>query len=513
MKKKGMEPFPRRAGILLPVSSLPSKYGIGTLGKEAYQFVDFLHLAGQSYWQVLPIGPTSFGDSPYQSFSAFAGNPYLIDLETLLTDGLLVLDELEQCDWGEDPAYVAYDKIYESRFSVLRKAFGRSSHSKTKAYRSFCAENEFWLEDYALYMALKFHFDNQEWLSWPEDIRLHQPDAVKQYADSLKEETDFWKFCQYKFYEQWSKLKTYANWKGIKIIGDVPIYVAMDSADTWSKGELFQLKEDHTPSAVAGVPPDNFSADGQLWGNPLYDWEKMEQDGFSWWKRRILQSVRIYDMIRIDHFIGITQYYSIPAGSKTAQNGVWRKGPGKKLTDAIQTVLGEASILAEDLGVSVPAVKALLQKTGYPGMKILQFAFDSGAQNEHLPHHYTQNCVVYPGTHDNETLAGRVENMTKQERRYAMRYLDVNKSKELPKAILRAGCASVANTFLCQMQDVLGLSNHARMNFPSTLGGLNWRWRLTPEQLTEKTAKKLYKMCKLYGRLPKGENTAKEKKE
>ncbi len=489
----------RGAGVLLAVSSLPSNYGIGALGAEAFQFIDFLKSAGQKYWQVLPVGPTSYGDSPYQSFSAFAGNPYFIDLDILIDETLITLDEVQSYDWGSSAVDVDYAKIFESRFKILHTAFHKSKHMNTKAYRAFCKENAYWLNDYSLYMALKFQFENHSWLLWPDEIRFHRTEAVRTYTELLKGEIDFWKFCQFKFFEQWHKVKKYANENGIKIIGDIPIYVALDSADVWTHSTLFQLDAERRPIKVAGVPPDAFSKDGQLWGNPLYDWNTMEQSGFDWWKKRMEYSVKIYDIIRIDHFIGVVRYYAIPAGESTAVNGSWQTGPGIKLTDAIDSAIGDAQIIAEDLGVVVPAVKKLLKRTGYPGMKVMQFAFDGDPTNEHLPCNYTRNMVVYGGTHDNETLVGHFTDMKSKDAQYAKRYLDVKKKKNIPNAMIRAGYASVANTVIFQAQDILFLPNNCRMNFPSTIG-TNWRWRLHKGQLNAGLAKKLSGLVEVYGR-------------
>jgi len=493
------KPFIRGAGILLPITALPSNYGIGTLGASAYEFIDFLKAAGQKYWQVLPAGPTSYGDSPYQSFSAFAGNPYFIDFDILIEEALLTKEDVFALDWGEDPANVDYEKIFDSRFQVLQIAFQNSKHMKTENYQTFCTENSCWLQSYSLYMALKFHFDNQEWLLWPEDIRLRNSKTVRMYEKDLKNLIDFFKFCQFKFYEQWAKVKSYANEKGIQIIGDIPIYVALDSADVWTATNLFQLDESGHPIKVAGVPPDAFSKTGQLWGNPLYDWQAMEKENFAWWKRRMEFSAKLYDIIRIDHFIGVVQYYAIPAGDTTAVNGQWQVGPGQKLVDAINSAIGDTQVIAEDLGVSAPNVKKLLKKTGYPGMKIIQFAFDGNPANEHLPYYYTANMAVYGGTHDNQTLVGYFCSKKEKDLKLVMNYLNVNHKKEIPWAVIRTLYQSVANTVLFQAQDILELPNSARMNFPSTIG-TNWRWRLTKGQLTDKIAKKLRRLTRIYGR-------------
>lgn len=501
LTQKEASSFQRGSGILMSITSLPSPYGIGTLGKAAYEFVDYLRRAQQRYWQVLPIGPTSFGDSPYQSFSAFAGNPYFIDLDTLVEEGLLQYDEINCHDWGYDATKVDYAKIFESRFTVLRKAFDRSNHRSLPEFRKFCEENVFWLEDYSLFMALKFYFDNREWQLWENDIRLRKPGAVKLYTDKLANDVAFWKFLQFKFFEQWNKLKAYANDRGIKIIGDIPIYVAMDSADTWVHGDLFQLDEEKKPVKVAGVPPDNFSADGQLWGNPLYDWDKMEKNGFAWWKQRMRASAKIYDVIRIDHFIGVVKYFAIPAEATTAAGGKWMPGPGIKLINAMNSVLGNSLVIAEDLGVLDEKVETLLKKAGYPGMKVLQFGFDGGSDNVMLPHNISENYVVYGGTHDNETLVGYFcdDNKSIESLRYAVEYLNCETIDSIPDAIIRVGFMSCAHTVIYQLQDYLGLDNSARMNFPSKLGG-NWEWRATKAQMSDKLAARIARLVEIYGR-------------
>lgn len=491
----------RAAGVLLAISSLPSKYGIGTLGKEAYHFVDQLAKANQRYWQVLPVGPTSYGDSPYQSFSAFAGNPYFIDLEMLEKEGLLKKEDMEAYDWGDSLVYVDYEKIYNNRFSVLKKAYKASSFQKEKEYRKFVKENTYWLEDYSLYMALKFYFGGIEWDQWEDEIRMHKKSAVAHYTKLLQSEIGFWKFCQYKFYSQWKKLKKYANKKDIKIIGDIPLYMALDSADVWAHGELFELDERKKPIHVAGVPPDCFSEDGQLWGNPIYNWKKMEHTGFAWWYQRMRSNANLYDVIRIDHFIGIVNYWSIPADSQTAINGKWKKGPGKKLTKVIKKATKGASIIAEDLGVVGDNVRALIQKTGWPGMKILLFAFDDeNGANEYLPHNYaSENCIVYGGTHDNDTIVGYYKEKSDEEIKFVKQYLGISKKEDLPRAMIRCGYASIAKTAVFQMQDILALDNSARMNCPSTVG-TNWKWRMLPNQFTADHIRFLKKMCRLYNR-------------
>lgn len=489
----------RGAGILLPVASLPSPYGIGAFGKAAYDFVDFLYQAGQKYWQVLPLGPTSYGDSPYQSFSAFSGNPYFIDLDLLKEEELLTRREVLAYDWGGDPASVDYKLLYENRFQVLALAFSRSTHRESAEYADFYAENAVWLEDYSVFMALKTNFGGREWLSWPNDIRLRKPKAVRDYSVKLEVQIDFWKFCQFHFFRQWRKLKSYANARGIEIIGDIPIYVAMDSADVWVHGDLFQLDQERRPTNVSGVPPDMFSATGQLWGNPLYDWTRMEQEDFAWWKSRMAFSAKLYDVIRIDHFVGIAHYYSIPAGDTTAENGVWVPGPCEALIAAIGSVIGQKRIIAEDLGIVTPQVGRLLRKSGYPGMKLMQFGFNSDGKNENLPAYYDKNTVVYGGTHDNETLTGFFVHQSRSTLRFARNYLNVHQNAHIPWAIIRAGYASAANTAIFQMQDYLGLGNSARTNTPSTIGD-NWRWRLREGQLTAALAQAIGQMAMLYGR-------------
>lgn len=489
----------RGAGILLAITSLPSPYGIGTMGMEAFRFIDMLSDLRQKYWQVLPIGPTSFGDSPYQSFSAFAGNPYLIDLDLLISEGLLKQEEVDGYNWGNKKDDVDYALIYESRFKVLKSAFDRFNR-EAEAFKKFCKKNKDWLEDYSLYMAVKNEMNGREWLSWEEGLRDRTTEAIEKYKDLLKEQITFWMFLQYKFFEQWNALKSYANEHGIKIIGDIPLYVALDSADVWANREQFKLNEEGRPVEVAGCPPDAFSDDGQKWGNPLYDWEKMETEGFGWWKKRMEANGRLFDIIRIDHFIGVAKYYSIPAEDETARNGRWNKGPGKKLTDMIERTLGKNRIIAEDLGVAVPAVKKLLAKTGWPGMKILLFAFDGNTANEHLPHNYDDsNLVVYAGTHDNETVAGYFRDKTEYELAYLYEYLNIKKKDDIPDAIIRAAYASVADVVIMQMQDLLKLGNEARMNFPSTVG-TNWRWRNIKGSLNEERRTWLRTMTHLYRR-------------
>ena len=491
-------PMERGAGILLPISSLPSPYGIGSFGDHAYEFVDFLKRSGQKYWQVLPLGPTSYGDSPYQSFSAFAGNPYFIDLDILISEGLLTQSEVNSVNWVTG-SQIDYAQLFEERLKLLRVAFKRSKHEAHASYHTFCDNNSFWLQHYSSYMAIKTHFGHKAWQCWPEDIRFRQPDALEKYNSLLADDINFWSFCQYKFFEQWLKLKSYANENGIEIIGDIPIYVAMDSSDVWVNFELFDLDNERRPRHVAGVPPDMFSSTGQLWGNPIYNWERMEQDGFSWWKERMKLCAQLYDVIRIDHFIGIVNFYRIPAKDNTAMNGCWIQGPGEKLVAAINSAIGNKKIIAEDLGVVTPEVIALLDKSGYPGMKLMEMGFEGDASNESLPCHFDKNCVVYGGTHDNETLVGYFSQQDEQVLVFARNYLDVACNSAIPWAIIKAGYQSVANTVIFQLQDLLGLDNSARINTPSTLGG-NWLWRLLPGQVTASLEHSLKRLTELYGR-------------
>ncbi len=494
----------RGAGILLPISSLPSPYGIGTMGKDAYDFVDMLKRAGQKYWQVLPIGPTSFGDSPYQSFSAFAGNPYFIDLDTLIEEGLLKKEEVESYKWADSDDEIDYARIYRQRFEVLRKAFGRAKETDGRDYADFMKfldENEQWIDDYALYMAIKADHNNREWLAWEPAIKKRKPEAMAAYREKLGEDVEFYKFLQFKFYEQWMPLKEYANRNGISIIGDIPIYVALDSADVWANTDQFQLSGSLAPAVVAGCPPDMFSSYGQKWGNPIYDWDVMEKDDFAWWKERIAASAKLYDVIRIDHFIGIVRYYSIPANGEP-KDGYYRQGPGKKLIAAIDSVIGSSKVIAEDLGVVVPEVQKLVKESGYPGMKVLEFAFDGNTANEYLPHNHAKNYVAYIGTHDNDMLKSYISGQSEELQEYMMKYLMANSLDDVAEKMIHALYMSSADTVILQMQDILGKDNSARMNYPSTLGG-NWKWRLTKGatwEFTQKHIDKLRDLTRLYGR-------------
>ena len=513
--------FERNAGILMPVSSLPSPYGIGTFGKDAYDFVTFIKECNHKYWQVLPLGPTTYGDSPYQSYSAFAGNPYFVDLDMLIEAGFLLKSEVISRDWGDgivpvnvseddavngrfgtyrdgnigDERYVSYEKIYNNRFDILRIAYNRfkaacAESKKTlakglplyKQFDNFVKDNADWLEDYALFMALKSHFNNVSWGEWETDIKFRKPEAMSRYEEQLSDDIGYWKFIQFEFYLQWNALKQYANSNGIEIIGDIPIYMGYDSVDVWANQGEFQLDENLTPIKVAGVPPDAFSDAGQKWGNPLYDYDKMEANGFSWWRKRMAASAKLYDVIRIDHFIGIVKYYTIPADMPDARQGEYRQGPGQKLLDVINESIGDKKIIAEDLGVEVPEVAKILKENGYPGMKVLEFAFGGDRKNPHLPYNYTQNLVCYGGTHDNETLLGFFENRGDWELGYAYDYLDTRDKGRMVDQVFRAAYSSVAFLTVFAVQDILKLGNWARMNLPSSMGN-NWKWRMQKGQL------------------------------
>ena len=492
----------RSAGVLLSITSLPSPYGIGTIGKEARKFADFLKKSGQTIWQILPVGPTSYGDSPYQSFSTYAGNPYLIDLDTLCEEGLLTKEEVMSRDWGSDDAEVDYEKIYNNRFEVLKIAYDNFKKGDQKAFTSFKRKNSSWLKNYALYMAVKKSFDMVSWTEWPdEEIKMRDEAAVKRYERKLKDDVDFWKFVQFKFYEQWESFRAYVNGLGIKILGEMPIYVAMDSADTWANPKLFQFDEENLPTAVAGCPPDGFSATGQLWGNPLYNWEYHKETGYTWWLERIAHCFRLYDVVRIDHFRGFDEYYAIPYGSKTAENGCWQPGPGMDLFNTINEKLGELKIIAEDLGFLTDSVLQLLKDSGYPGMKVLQFAFDSRESGNYLPHMYPTNCVVYTGTHDNTTTRAWYHEVSKECRTYAKEYLHKPALDEdtLSWDFIAMAMGSVADLCVIPMQDYLCLDKRARINTPSTLGG-NWVWRMDKDALTDELVEQMKQMTALYGR-------------
>lgn len=496
---KKQKPFQRGAGALLAVSSLPSPYGIGTFGKAAYDFIDFLERSGQRYWQVLPLGPTSYGDSPYQSFSAFAGNPYFIDLDILIDEGLLKKEEVKGILWGEDETNVDYAALYEHRYTILRSAYRRSDLKNNLKYQSFLNEQKDWLHGYAFFMALKDYYEGKSWIEWPEEVRMRKAKVLGILQKELDEEIDFWCFLQYLFFSQWGKVRAYAAKKNIKIIGDMPIYVALDSADVWLHEELFQLDEELMPLRVAGVPPDMFSATGQLWGNPLYDWDRLEAEDFGWWRKRMKLAGSLYDIVRIDHFVGIAHYFSIPSEDKTADKGIWIDGPGEKLIAAFADTMKGQQIIAEDLGKVTDQVIELQQKGGYPGMKLYQMGFDSDGHNPHLPGFYNRDTIVYGGTHDNDTLAGYFSQAKEYIVLFAKEYLNVKTVKEIPAEIIRTAYASSAAAAIFQIQDYLGLGSEARMNTPSTVGG-NWKWRLLKGQLTKELEDQLRKYTIIYGR-------------
>lgn len=489
----------RSCAVLMPVASLPSPYGIGTLGQAAYDFVDFLSSSNQSWWQMLPLGPTSYGDSPYQSFSSYAGNPYFIDFDFLIEDGLLTKEFVESFDWGSDRGRIDYEKVYQSRYKVLRCAFENGFERDREKFSEFERESGEWLKQYALYMSLKDKYGSLEWTRWPDKaVRRHEDDAVRAAFEELSDDVAFYEYIQFLFFEQWKKLRAYAREKGIGIIGDVPIYVALDSADVWSEPHYFQLDPEGKPENVAGVPPDYFSESGQLWGNPLYEWDAMKADGYGWWIRRIDGAAKLYDIIRIDHFRGFESYWSVPADEDTAKNGKWVKGPGIDFVHVLTSWFGNIQFIAEDLGILTQEVRQLLKDSTLPGMKVLQFAFDWREPSNYLPHTYNDNCVCYMGTHDNNTIVGWLSEADKKDLKFAREYLGVSKNSQIPLALIRAGMMSVSELFVVQMQDVLGLDETARINTPGTVGG-NWVWRID-ENYKDKLMCDLAELTRIYGR-------------
>ncbi len=483
----------RASGVLAPLFSLPSSHGIGTMGASAYSFVDFLKKAGQTYWQLLPLGPTGFGDSPYQALSSFAGNPYFIDLDLLVKDGLITRTEMEAEEWGREAGRIDYGKIFTARLPLLKKAYARGGYTRECA--CFAEENQHWLRTYALFMAAKEHFGMRAWPDWEDaTIRLHEKRAVEKYEALLKDEIAFVQFVQYLFFRQWNMLREYVHAAGIKLIGDLPIYVALDSADAWAHPELFLLDENHRPFEVAGVPPDYFSKNGQLWGNPLYRWDRMQEDGYRWWMERIMGTAVLFDGIRFDHFRGLSSYWCVPAGEKTARKGEWRRGPGLDFIRAVQAHFPELILIAEDLGLLDEDILLLLEQSGYPGMRVMEFAFDFDVNNRHLPHNYIENCVCYIGTHDNGTLREWPEKKTAAARAY------FNMEDEaFHWGLIRGGMASEANLFIARMQDYLDSPASARINTPGTAKD-NWRWRLYEGDASEALAQKIQKMTAQYGR-------------
>jgi len=481
----------------MSVTSLPSKYGIGCFDKEAYDFVDWLERAGQRYWQILPLGATSHNgafDSP---------NPYFISLDALIDEGVLTQAECDSVDFGSDPAKVDYDALFRNRLPLLHKAYERSNISENDAFRSFCQENFWWLDDYSLFMAVREFFGGAGWTQWPEDIRMHYGFALDYYREKLYFDVEFQKYLQFKFYEQWSKLKKYANDKHILIVGDMPIYVSPDGSDVWAQPEMFQLDEQNHPTQIAGCPPDNFSADGQVWGNPLYRWDYHRSTGYHWWVTRMWYSYKLYDMVRLDHFRGFEAYFSIPNGG-TAKEGHWEKGPGMDLFNTLKDRLGDRAVIAEDLGLMTEGVRQLVRDSGYPNMKVIQFAYDAadvGGSNEYLPHNYTNNCVVYTGTHDNETIAGWFAGLDKKNKEHIRTYLrDYDTAnKWMYKKLIDLAMMCCADTCIIPLQDWLGLDNTARMNTPGTVDG-NWSWRLLPGQLTADVEEEVRNVSKRYAR-------------
>lgn len=493
----------RSMGVLLAISSLPSKYGIGCFDESAYKFVDKLKKAGQSYWQILPLVPTSYGDSPYQSFSTFAGNPYFICLDELIKDGLLTEEECN-VDVGGDPEFVDYEKIYNTRFKLLRKAFERSDSANCEEFKKYCV-NADWLQDYALFMAVKDKYGGVEFSKWDNDIRMREPQAVQRYSSELAADIEFYKYLQYLFDKQWRALREYANENNVKIIGDIPIYVASDSADVWANPELFQLDENRNPKGVAGCPPDAFSEDGQLWGNPLYDWSMHKASGYKWWIKRMAHCFKLYDVVRIDHFRGFDEYYAIPFGAKNARVGEWEKGPGFELFQAIESALGKKEIIAEDLGFVTDTVIKLVKDCGYPNMKVVQFAFDPNdrnGENEHLPHNFAKNCVAYTGTHDNQTLASWFKSITEFEQKKARKYIGAEQTSEnrLPLEFIKTIMRSQVNLCVVPMQDWLALDDRCRMNMPSTVG-CNWKWRIKEDAMSDALCKEMRSLTEMCGRI------------
>ncbi|MCL2036191.1 MAG: 4-alpha-glucanotransferase [Oscillospiraceae bacterium] len=496
----------RGSGVLLHITSLPSPYGIGTLGKSAEEFVNTLRDSAQKYWQVLPLNPVGYGNSPYQSFSAFAGEPLLIDLDDLVANGLLSKSKCEDADFGADPTFVDFEKVVRVKMRLLNEAF--TAFSEDVAYLAFIKEEEAWLDDYALFMALKEANGNTAFTNWDAPIRYKNEAAVNKELENpeIIKRVKFWKFTQYFFRRQWSQLRRYANKNGVKIIGDIPIYASPDSADVWTNPELFVLDSSRKPVKVAGVPPDYFSKTGQLWGNPLYDWAEMKKDGYLWWRERVKKSAELYDTIRIDHFRAFDTYYAIPYGEKTAINGKWLTGPGMDLFNAIkkEKTLADYPIIAEDLGELFDSVKVLLTQTGFPGMKILQFGFNgANHDNEHLPHNYENNMVVYTGTHDNSTIGGFLDHAVKKDKptlKMAKNYVKPSLFEPLHRACVRSLYASNAGMVIVPMQDLLGLGDSARMNLPGTIRTSNWIWRMKPNAFNKSTVKWLKSLSETYFR-------------
>ena len=502
----------RTCGVLMHITSLPSPYGVGTLGSEAYKFVDFLKKADQTYWQILPVGPTGFGDSPYQSYSAFAGNPMLIDIDELIKAGLVSEDDKDLKILAEKKEFADFGQMFSFKRLILAKAhaaFAANADSEQMyLFGKFCRKNAWWLDDYAMFMSMKYFFKQVMWTEWADSYRLRDPQTLAKYAEEHGVDIDCWKFMQFLFFRQYKNLKKYANKRGISICGDMPIYVSMDSSDIWANPEMFMLDSDRKPTKVAGCPPDDFSPTGQLWGNPLYDWDYMDKNNYKWWIKRVQYSAKLFDLTRIDHFRGFESFYAIPAGDKTAEHGEWLQGPSMKLFSAIKADLGDVKLVAEDLGFLTDEVKAMLKAAGYPGMNVLEFGF-GGEDSSYLPHNYVKNSVVYIGTHDNETALGWYLAQDKAGKKRIRKYLGLDKSasdSKVVRELIRCAYASVSENCVIQMQDWLCLDNSARMNIPSTIGGGNWAWRMDKDACTKELAKAMKKMAKTYFRkVPKGE--------
>ncbi len=495
--------FTRSSGILLHPTSLPGKYGIGTLGEEAIKFIDFLEKSNQKLWQIFPLGPTGYGDSPYQCFSAFAGNPYLIDFEELFSLNFLDKSDVDNAFLSDNDTFINYGLIYENKLPLLRKAYNNYKNLLPDAikydFESFKIANLFWLEDYSLFISTKNKFNGNSWSEWDDDIKNRNPETIERYKLELVEEIDYQQFIQFFFFRQWKRIKEYANSKGIKIVGDIPIFVAFDSADAWSNPELFLFDKDRKPFKVAGVPPDYFSETGQLWGNPLYDWDAIKKDNYTWWIDRVKFNLNTCDIIRIDHFRGFDSYWAVPAEDDTAINGTWEKGPGMDLFNAIKNELGDLPIIAEDLGSLTPSVIQLREDSTFPGMKILQFAFDSGEENDYLPHTYDRNSVVYTGTHDNDTIVGWYSKAKAEDKKWVKDYLDLNDDTHIHWNFIKSAWSSVANIAIAPIQDFLGLGGEARINTPGVAAG-NWQWRLSDDVLTDELAEKISYITRMYGR-------------
>ena len=478
--------FSRSSGVLAHVTSLPSPHGVGTMGKTAYDFVDFLADARQTYWQVLPLGHTGFGDSPYQCFSAAAGNPYLIDLDLLVEDGLLTAAEVKAGDFQTPPYAVDFEQLADTRWPLFRAAYARVDETLRGKIAAFTEANAAWLPDYALFMALKEEkYHDMPVYMWPDKaVRDRKPEALARVTDELRDEIDFRIFLQYIFFSQWKALRAYANEKGIQIIGDIPIYVSADSSDVWTHPELFQLKADRSPKLVAGVPPDYYSATGQLWGNPVYDWDAHRAEGFAWWIWRMESNMALFDIVRLDHFRGFESFWEVKAGSENAIKGKWRKGPGMELFHALENALGPMRLIAEDLGVMTDEVRHLLADSGLPGMRVLIFGFTPGYDNEHLPHNYVPHSIVYTSTHDSQTVCEQIMDIcTEPEKLFAYRYLRTSHAEAMGWSAIKSVWASPAHIAMTTLQDLLSLGADARMNTPATIGGSNWRWRVRKEAL------------------------------